>query len=518
MQKIIEIILEPINIVFLIIMITIFSISIKFHFSQKNNIYWEIFSVSKVKNYLTMLWMLGTFLWIIFGLYYFDTKNISDSVPELLNWLKTAFFTSIIWLVFSLLLSFIASFKETKENYSFEDKIEKILIENENFNKNIFEIKNSFLDWFKSFSENFSKTNERIIEKLATIIENTNKIKISNEKLDDIKTVFNSNSENVLNENKKVNENLISISDKISESNKNNSDILKETKENNNKKEILEIWNVFKEEQSAMREQFKKFTDEMANNNVKALVEAVEQVMRDFNTKINEQLWQSFLELKNAIDNLLVWQNEYKNNIISQTESMKTSKEQLESSSEVIEKSRKIFEDISKKSETFSWISESLWNELKTLNNSLEILKNGLNEFDSIAKNNKESTETMINSIDSLKNNFVSKAENIITETENHIKTINENFKNQANNFEKTHSEILEKMKNDISENNRQNWEQLWKIITTLNWQVWKLDEELQRELNNSLTSLWTEIEAIARAFTMELAKLNDILKDLPNK
>ncbi|MDR0385236.1 MAG: MotA/TolQ/ExbB proton channel family protein [Prevotellaceae bacterium] len=52
----------------------------------------------------TSLGILGTFLGIFLGLLNFDVSNLSDSVPQLLNGLKTAFLTSIAGLVSSLIL------------------------------------------------------------------------------------------------------------------------------------------------------------------------------------------------------------------------------------------------------------------------------------------------------------------------------------------------------------------------------------------------------------------------------
>lgn len=55
--------------------------------------------------------VLGTFLGIVIGLWNFDTTNISESVPKLLDGLKTAFLTSIIGMFFAILLSIIKKFK-----------------------------------------------------------------------------------------------------------------------------------------------------------------------------------------------------------------------------------------------------------------------------------------------------------------------------------------------------------------------------------------------------------------------
>jgi flagellar motor component MotA len=43
--------------------------------------------------------ILGTFLGIAYGLFYFDVKNMDESIPELLNGLKTAFIASIFGII-----------------------------------------------------------------------------------------------------------------------------------------------------------------------------------------------------------------------------------------------------------------------------------------------------------------------------------------------------------------------------------------------------------------------------------
>jgi hypothetical protein len=53
---------------------------------------------------VTSLGLLGTFIGIFLGLLNFDVTNLSDSVPQLLDGLKTAFLTSIAGLISSLII------------------------------------------------------------------------------------------------------------------------------------------------------------------------------------------------------------------------------------------------------------------------------------------------------------------------------------------------------------------------------------------------------------------------------
>jgi len=62
----------------------------------------------------------------------------------------------------------------------------------------------------------------------------------------------------------------------------------------------------------ALRKSQDAFMEKMADNNSKALIEALKDVMRDFNAKINEQFGENFKQLNKAVENILVWQEEYR--------------------------------------------------------------------------------------------------------------------------------------------------------------------------------------------------------------
>ena len=57
---------------------------------------------------------------------------------------------------------------------------------------------------------------------------------------------------------------------------------------------------------------FNEFAEQMAENNTQALIEALEEVMRDFNTKINEQFGDHFRQLNEAVGRINDWQEQYR--------------------------------------------------------------------------------------------------------------------------------------------------------------------------------------------------------------
>jgi len=128
--------MNEINIMFAIsitISILIISLGLIFLFGKKIN-------EEKVKSLATSTGMLFTFIGIFYGLYYFDTANIDESIPKLLDGLKTAFMTSIA----GIFVSVIATVKEKYEVLNNENGISneenrqiEMLEELKNLNKNL---------------------------------------------------------------------------------------------------------------------------------------------------------------------------------------------------------------------------------------------------------------------------------------------------------------------------------------------------------------------------------------------
>lgn len=128
--------------------------------------------------------MFGTFLGIFIGLMEFDTVNIENSLPVLLNGLKIAFLTSIAGLVFSMLRIVLAKLNVCP----IDEKTE--LAELENMNSN-------FDKFLKKIGKNFGEQiQEGLSEALSNLTEN-----ISNsftKSIDKFTESVNSLSENII--------------------------------------------------------------------------------------------------------------------------------------------------------------------------------------------------------------------------------------------------------------------------------------------------------------------------------
>lgn len=67
-------------------------------------------------------------------------------------------------------------------------------------------------------------------------------------------------------------------------------------------------------------DEFREFARTMAENNSKALVDALREVIADFNAKINEQFGENFKHLNEAVGKLLEWQENYRRHVEDMTD------------------------------------------------------------------------------------------------------------------------------------------------------------------------------------------------------
>ncbi len=382
------------------------------------------------KDLVTLIWICGTFVGIVIWLSGIDASNIAGSIPKLLWWLYTAFFTSIAWIIASIFISLL----ERKDDNKWEIDL-------------LVEIKDSIV-------QNVEQNKELLLE-----IEKLNK------------GIWWDNDNSLVSQVKNL-----------------------RTDGNDNHK--------------ALKKSFDDFAEKMADNNIDALTEAIEKVMWEFNTIINEKLWKTFDDFKQSVENLNVWQQEYKENI-------STSMDALRNSQESLEKSSKWFEITVEKSGSFAKISEKLWEEIKVLDDSLKIFRQGINEFEWVAWETKKMSDSMIESINSLTDNFVSKAETMVKESEKQITMMKEGFEQQWSDLKKEHKNILDGLKQELENNNKTSSEQFLRMQWKLEEQVIELDKKLWEELEKSLKTLWEQLTWLSGKFVSDYWNLAQRLEQL---
>lgn len=203
---------------------------------------------------LTTIGVVGTFTGIYFGLVDFNVEDIDGSIPKLLTGLKIAFSTSILGMVTSVVLKLSQGMRRPK-------------------------------------NEKETVTAGDLYNVMAEIRDETkgNRVR-SEELLLEVKAAISGDGDS----------SLVTQIQKLRTSTQDGS---------------LEVKKATTEGFERMNEEFKSFAEKMAENNSKALIEALQDVIRDFNDKISEQFGDNFKQLNEAVGALLTWQETYKTQV-----------------------------------------------------------------------------------------------------------------------------------------------------------------------------------------------------------
>lgn len=195
---------------------------------------------------LTTLGILGTFFGIVAGLLVFDVESIDDSIGGLLSGMKTAFLTSLVGMMLSILY--------------------KVLV---------------------SVGLLISKAGDELDEDQIGVAE--------------LYTVMREQRDGVLGLNQAIgsgDESSLTGQMKLLRSDVN--DMNKQSRKD------------FDEFQQQLWVQLQDFADMMSKSATEAVIDALRQVITDFNTNLTEQFGENFKELNAAVGKLVEWQENYK--------------------------------------------------------------------------------------------------------------------------------------------------------------------------------------------------------------
>lgn len=230
--------------------------------SSKPKKRWASYAAS-APNLLTTVGVFGTFCGILLGLLAFDVNNVTESVPLLLEGMKTAFISSVAGMFAAILF-----------------KILQII-----------------------FPPSSPASSGNPIEILSAIQEG---IERQNQAL-----------------NGGEDSSLLTQLQK-----------LRTTLDDNAKAQRQEVKDGFQGQILA----FEKFAEVIAENNSKALIEALNDVIKDFNEKLTEQFGENFKHLNEAVGKLLEWQEHYRLHIERTETSLNLASDNLANSSSALDK------------------------------------------------------------------------------------------------------------------------------------------------------------------------------------
>lgn len=315
--------------------------------------------IEMIPSLISTLGVLGTFAGITMGLYYFDTGNLTASIPLLLSGLKTAFFTSLAGMVGSLFLSAQVNklFDEKTGGVSDSAEAAGIIVKALDTIKGQAEAQSQTQTLFYNATQQLVQKIDASIDKLTINTEtmklalNTLGLEVGNIKDNQISIEGKAESlllsvGNIEDTEKKMltqtteqagrvgemldhTEALVSGQDIISGHVAKFGDRLHG--------EIVEIEDKMTETNKLLTEKFEEFSELLKKSNTEALVEVMKKVTEEFQKQmdalISKLIKENFDQLNTSVERLNKWQQENKEMILFLTSQYKQMAENFEDTS-----------------------------------------------------------------------------------------------------------------------------------------------------------------------------------------
>jgi ABC-type transporter Mla subunit MlaD len=228
-----------------------------------------------------------------------------------------------------------------------------------------------------------------------------------------------------------------------------------------------------------MNKSFEDFAEKMIADNTQSLIDALTQVMQDFNTKINEQFGENFKQLNEAVGAMLEWQREYKKHVetlTSQFSAISINIKQIDSALKSTAKSN------------------------NTIFETNEVLREVVSDFSSTVKSFAELGDKAKNSFPIIEQNMNSLTESSNQYVRDSLADIHTNY----DSFSNTQKLLMENYKANIE-----------KMIADNADRIKNLDNELGQELNKALESLGSQLTSLSQHFVNDYKPLTEKLKEL---
>ncbi|WP_045221850.1 hypothetical protein [Desulfonatronum thioautotrophicum] len=283
---------------------------------------------------LTTVGILGTFFGITIGLSSFEFHSheaIDESIPKLLGGLRMAFITSIAGMFFSIIVKSYISWS----NRNLDD--EPINVTPEKIYQILSDQKYT-LDSVKNALSGEDDSN--VVTQLQKM---RNDIK---DGLNDVKT---------------------RISDKLDYMQK----TIGDQNEGSLNMQLLGIKNEITIRSQEVQKDLQDFTNKLSEMATKHLIEALNNVISDFNKNLTEQFGDNFKHLNKAVEELVVWQDEYRQQMSEMKNALEVSIESSKSSAESLDAIQKHASSIPQTMEELKKILEVLGIELTELEKHL---------------------------------------------------------------------------------------------------------------------------------------------------
>ncbi|EAK0830717.1 hypothetical protein A0X03_07620 [Campylobacter fetus] len=266
---------------------------------------------------------------------------------------------------------------------------------------------------------------------------------------------------------------------------------------------------------------FETFAQQMSENNSKALIEALNGIIRDFNEKLTEQFGENFKELNKAVEKLVVWQDNYKvtleqtQNAFENTQSsLNTTTIELDKINKIIEKQIDDYQKVVLASQEFTKEAKKVSDLVDNISTQRDMLYQNIQSLGDFIQANSSALPQIGEAINIFQKNAIDNISNITT----HTKSISDAFARSSNDMlnstQTTINAFSEKLSSDIISNNKIINDKISDHMSNFNAEFIKYNDRLNDKLINSLNQASQSINSQVGILDKEL---ENALKNISN-
>ena len=252
---------------------------------------------------------------------------------------------------------------------------------------------------------------------------------------------------------------------------------------------------------STLQKSFDAFATKMAEDGSKALIEALREVIHDFNAQINAQFGENFQQLNQAVAALVVWQEQYKAELNTLQGVQKQTAQDLQVAAENLTQ-------LVRQSSAF--VDSA---------NSLGALITSLTQQYALIQESEQTLATVLREMKDVTPQFATKLDQLTEAMKNGVAQVHATTSEVVQNFGLQQQTSVAEMKKLLVETIRQSQtetnEQLRASLELLRNGVTTLDQGLQVELTNSLETLGTQLASLSEKFVSDYTPLTDKLREV---
>lgn len=280
------------------------------------------------------------------------------------------------------------------------------------------------------------------------------------------------------------------------------------------------------DKQDELIKAFQNFAEKMADDNRSALIEALEDVLRQFNESLNQHFRDNFKQLNKGVERLLEWQDQYK-------EHMEKLREEFESTAKGIEGIKENLEIAAENSKSFVEAGEQLGPTLNLIREQQNNINASLVEFSEIAKEAKESIPTINQEFEDARDRFMDMLDEVKDTVEsttqknlgaiktqsdeliNTSKAVGEETKKMMSDYQSTAQKLLDKVAGDINEHMVMITENIEEAHTHFNDSMTTLNQQQRDHIEEQNLLLQNSVDETNQKIRETLDKLSSDINNL---